>query len=341
MEKNVVLFLTTPNSHNRIKMCLENFKQLEKLGYDIITLTTTDCLPDYIYERSKLVIHDYNELVCSKKDYYKYFVESNGYGYFFWNDNYVHEVRFFQDTHFPSVFRNTRTLIHFAEALSYDKYFFVEDDHYFHDDDLIQIKNLFKKLDENDIIVFTFQKCSPLLNNPERVYCAWFHLAKTYSMNEIYKNVSYTKKQFLSDKNLYLNFYEYTFKQLIQLYKPQNSKLLELNDEINELFKNSSLNQIYSFKSLIDDARCNFIYDYQQNKRIFFYTSNGAKEPTNVKIYIDDHLFNENTLQPGCWYYVIISDEYISSTTVIVNDTYKKSFANLEIEDVIYNGKLT
>ena len=48
MSKNVILFLTSPNSVNRSKMCLKNFKQLENLGYDIITLSTTDLLPSYM-----------------------------------------------------------------------------------------------------------------------------------------------------------------------------------------------------------------------------------------------------------------------------------------------------
>jgi hypothetical protein len=73
MSNNVILFLTSPTSWDRSEMCLSNFKQLEKLGYDIITLTTSDGLPKYIYEKSRLVIHDYAEHKCEKKHYYKHF----------------------------------------------------------------------------------------------------------------------------------------------------------------------------------------------------------------------------------------------------------------------------
>ena len=46
--KKVVLYLTSPSSISRSNLSLKNFKQLQKLGYDIITLSTTDFLPDFI-----------------------------------------------------------------------------------------------------------------------------------------------------------------------------------------------------------------------------------------------------------------------------------------------------
>ncbi len=90
MSKNVILFLTSPNSVNRSKMCLKNFKQLLNLGYDIITLSTTDFLPSYIVEKSKHLIYDYTSHKCDKKFYYNYYKASGG-GYFMYDINSHHK----------------------------------------------------------------------------------------------------------------------------------------------------------------------------------------------------------------------------------------------------------
>lgn len=339
MNKNVVLFLTTPNSTSRIKMCLENFKQLEKLGYDIITLTTTELLPEYIYEKSKYVIHDYTEHKIYKKDYYEYFKESGGKGYFFWDTNYAHTVRLFHDTHFPSLLRNTKTLISFANSLCYENYFFVEDDHYFKDEDLNLINGFFNKLDVNDLIVFSFKRYKDQ-SIEEYVYCTWFHFGKVEKSNQLFENVAYTRKDFLNDKDNYLHFYEHVFKNLIQRYKTENMTVLELKDFLNSNFLTSKLNQIYSYKNLADDSRCNLIYNYKDNNRIFYYKSTSLDYEVNVKVFIDKKLTIERNLSPNCWYYAHISDEHINQMEVLINNTVKKSFENLKIDDVVYNGEL-
>ena len=57
-------------------MCLKNFKQLMNLGCDIITLSTTDLLPDYVVEKSKHLIYDYTTHKCDKKFYFDYYLET-------------------------------------------------------------------------------------------------------------------------------------------------------------------------------------------------------------------------------------------------------------------------
>jgi len=340
MKKNVVLFLTTPNSPSRAKLCLENFKQLEKLGCDIITLTTTDFLPEYIYENSKFVIHDYNEHKCTKKYYYNYYKKTSGLGYFFWDSNNSHTVRFFQDTHFPSLIRHTRTLIHFAKVLLYENYFFVEDDHFFHDDDLCKITQFFEKLNENDMIVFSFRRDGPDMNETEYVYCTWFHFGKLEKSNVLFKNFAYTSEDFIKNEDLYLHFYEYTFKKIIYEYKTPDLNLFEITKNVSEIFEKSSLNKIYSASNIDDDVRCNIIYDAKNNRNVLYYKGGGLNQSLDIKVYIGDNLIQQTNLPCGCWYYLPIENSSMNQIKVLLNGRIVKNFKNLRIDEIVYNGEM-
>lgn len=337
MKKNVVLFLTSPSSLKRIELSLNNFKQLEKLGYDIITLSTCDFLPDYICDKSKFIIYDYTTHVCENKEYYNYF-KKTGFGYFFLLNNNLHRIFSFHKTHFPSLLRNTRSLVHLAKSFDYEKYFYVEDDHFFHDDDLIKIKNYFDELDNKDLIIYSFDRNG---REGDIVYCTYFHFGKCVSMNSLIKNFAYNAYDYIhSNPDIYLQFYEYTFKKLITLNKPQDFKILEINKPVSSIFSKSKININYSYLNVDDDVRCNFFYDTFQKKPIFYYHTVGFKNVTNIKIYVDKNLNQNFDLQPDSWYALHIDENLINKTHVILNNCVKKSFEKLNVKDVIYNGEL-
>jgi len=338
MNKRVILYLTSPNSWGRSKMSLENFKQLKKLGYDIITLTTNDCLPKYFYDHSTLVIHDYTDQSCDRKHYYKYFKKTNGRGFFTWQANSVHTCNFFTKTHFPSLVRNMRTLIQCAESMNYDEYFYCEDDHFFHDDDLTRLNFHFSDLSKNDLVVFKFN-FDPK-DDSTSVYCSYFHFAKLQKMNEIIKNFAYSIKEFLNDPDLYLHAFETTFKNLILRYKPENFIILEKTNHLSTVFPKSNINMVYSYSNIDDESRCNFIKEVSINRNLFYYHTIGLKINVNLKIFINDNLHTEVDLVPCSWYAIHIDDNSINDVKLIFNNKIIKTFKNLNVNDIIYNGEL-
>ncbi len=335
MSKNVILFLTSPNSVNRSKMCLKNFKQLLNLGYDIITLSTTDLLPEYVIEKSKLIIYDYTTHKCDKKFYFDYYKISSG-GYFMYDFNTHHKVMFYHDTHFPSLLRNQRSLISYAKCLGYDNYFYIEDDHFIHNHDLCHIRKYFDKLTECDLITFCFKKQS---TSNEQVYCTYFHFAKVNSMFSIAKNFAYNEFEYKNNNiDIYGHFFETVFTKLVDTYKPDNFVVFEEHTNLNDIFKYSSINQVYSYRNLIDDSRCNFIYDIINNKPVFYYSSCLLPDPVRLKIYVGNVLHEDTTIHPGCWYYSYIDPSLIGNTKIVVNDKLVKTFDGSQ--NVIYNGEL-
>lgn len=342
MNKKVVLYLTSPSTWARRDMSLNNFKQLQKLGYDIITLTTNDFLSPYIYEHSKVVIHDYTEQVCESKDYYNYFKRTDLYGYFTWKRTDSHLSRFFSNTNFPSVLRNIKTLIQFANSMGYDEYFYCEDDHYFHDDDLNKLNIYYNQLDKNDLLVFTFNFCPD--DDISRIYCSYFHFGQVKKMINITKEFAYNSREFINrDPDIYMYAFETFFKNLILKHKPADFVISEVftDDGFTSIFKNSKINMVFSYTRLDDPMRCNFVYDTRTNTKPFYYDSSGLLEPTNLKLYINDVLNYESTLHPGRWVSYPIPDELINNTVVVINDKVVKSFKNLNINNIIYNGQLS
>lgn len=338
MNKNVVLFLTTPSSTNRIEMCLKNFKQLEKLGFDIITLTTTDLLPKYIYEKSKYLISDYTSHTCDKKFYYDFYNKTNGCGYYMYDVNESHRVILFSDTHFPSLLRNFRSLITYAKSLGYENYFYVEDDHFFHDNDLHLIHDFIEKLNEYDMVFFSFKTNR---HHEETAFCSYFHFGKVNTMFDISKNFAYSEYEYKNfDDNIYANFYETVFSKLVVKYKTEKDTILNVFDSLSTIFKNSSLNLVYSYKNIIDDARCNLLYDDINNVYLFYYSTVGFIEPIDFKITFDNNLYQHKVLPPGCWSYTFINSDLINKTDVIFNDKLIKSYRNVTLNNIIYNGKI-
>lgn len=337
--KKVVLYLTSPNSWKRTEMSLNNFKQIQKLGYDIITLSTVDYLPDYFYENSKTVICDYNQHTCDAKHYYEYKKRTGG-GYYIWNASSTHQVTFFHKTHFPSLLRNIKTLILFAKSMGYDEYFYCEDDHNFHVDDLLKVNSIFDELKQNDLVIFTFN-CTPGVES-SKVYCTYFHFGKLNDeVLNIFKNFAYNEHEFITkNKDLYLHFFERVFLNLIHFHKSENLKLKEITD-INELFDKSNLNMVYSFRNLEDDSRCNFIYNNITKNNIFYYHTCGIDVDVDLKIFVNEILHYHNVLNPGCWILTEIEDSLINQTKVVLNNKIVKTFKNLNVNDIIYNGELS
>jgi len=335
MSKNVILFLTSPSSINRSKMCFDNFKQLLNLGYDIITLSTTDLLPSYIVEKSTQLIYDYTSHKCDKKFYFDCHKASGG-GYFMYDNNSNHTVMLYSDTQFPSVLRNYRSLVSYAKCLGYDNYFYIEDDHFIHELDFQIIRNYIDQLSEYDLINFSMEK---ILTAEKPQWLTWFNFGKVNTMFDILKNVAYTEYEYKNDDiNIYGHFFETVFTKLIIKYKSENCKILEETTNIHDIFKHSSINQIYSYRNLLDDARCNFIYDTKNSKPVFYYSSVLLSEPVNVKVYIHDILHGETTLYPGCWYYNYIDPQLIENTKIVINGTFVKTFVGSQ--NFSYNGEL-
>lgn len=335
MSKNVVLFLTSPNNLTRKKMCLKNFKQLLNLGFDIITLSTTDLLPDEVIKNSKYVIYDYTTHKCDKKFYFDYYKVSGG-GYFMYDVNSNHKVMFYHETHFPSLLRNFRSLISYAKIMGYENYFYIEDDHFIHNHDLNVVRKYFDKLQEFDLITFSFRKHT---TSDELVYCTYFNFGNLEKMYNIAENFAYNEREYKSnDTTIYGNFFETVFTKLIEKYKPNDYRILNVNQNLNEVFPYSSINQVYSYRNLVDDARCNFIHDLINNKPVFYYCGVLLKEAINLKIYIDELLHENTTIYPGCWYFSYINAELIGNTRIIINDKLVKTFDPLQ--NTVYNGEL-
>lgn len=343
MNKNVILFLTTPDRPERIKIALANFRQLEKLGYDIITLTTTDLLPKYIYEKSKLVIHDYNEHKCSKKEYYNFYKET-GLGYFHNHHSGNCKIVMFSDTHFPSLLRNYKTLIYYAASHGYENYFYVEDDHYIHEDDFDVVRNYFNKLDDYDLIVFSFKRYGGI-ENKEMVVSSYFNFGKLNAMSIVVENFAYTSEEFnLKDKWVHLSFYEYMFGYLIRENSYPNIRIL--NEEffeggVNLVFPNSNINIIYSHNRVDAQSRCGLLYDPVNNINIYYHNSGGLTSPVNIKLFVNDIKSQEITLSPGNWSIWPMNEKDINNSYILIDGKYKKDFSTQVVKDIRYNGEIT
>ena len=331
MSKNVILFLTNPDSITRSNMCLKNFKQLLKIGCDIITLSVTDLLPVYIIKNSKHIIYDYTNHKCDKKFYYDYYKSSNGCGDYLSDDNHQHRVVFYHTTHFPSILRNYRSLITYAKNCGYENYLYIEDDHYIDDLDLFRVREYFEKLNEYELITFNFTNVQP-------VYCTYFNFGKVNEMFYMSKNFAYSEYEYKnSDPKLYGHFFEQVFTDLIHKYKPENYRILKEKQGI-DVFVHSSLNQVYSYRNLIYDGRCNFIHDVLNNKPVFYYSGISLTKPVDLKIFINEKLSTHTTVYPACWYFLHIDSNLISKTKVVINDNLVKTFDSSQ--NVMYNGEL-
>jgi len=331
MSKNVILFLANPDSITRSKMGLKNFKQLLKLGFDIVTLSVTDLLPKYIIEHSKSVIYDYTHHKGDKKFYYDYYKASGGFGDYISDTNDHHRVIFYHTTHFPSILRNYRSLITFVKNDGYQNYLYIEDDHYIDDLDLVVIREYFEKLNDYDLITFNF-------TNEQPVYCTYFNFGKVDVMFEISKNFAYTEYEYKhTDVSLYGHFFERVFTDLILKYKSDTCKILK-ESRGEDIFTHSSLNQVYSYRNLIYDGRCNFIYDVLNKKPVFYYSGVFLKDPIDLKIFVYKNVYAHTTIYPGCWYFLHIDGNLIDHTTIVVNDKLVKTFDSSQ--NVMYNGEL-
>jgi hypothetical protein len=337
-KKRVVLFLTSPNSWRRSEMSLNNFKQIEKLGYDIITLSTNDCLPDYFYKNSKIVIHDYNEHICEAKHYFEY-KKRTGYGYWIWYGSSIgHQVTFFHKTHYPSVIRNIKTLILFAKSMGYEEYLYCEDDHYFHTDDLLKINAFFDELKQNDLVVFPFNLTPD--DDSTKVYCSYFHFGKlNQEVLNVFKKFAYTSDEFIAEENLYFYIFEKIIINTIHAYKSENLKLKEIYN-FTELINNSKFNIVYSVQNLDDDSRCNFIYNDIDKNNVLYYHACGLNVNVDLKVFINDNPYYYTTVSPGGWALIQIENSLINKTKVVLNNKIVKTFKKLNVNDIIYNGEM-
>jgi hypothetical protein len=279
-----------------------------------------------------------------KKNIITNILKTPGFGYFSWqslsNDSYA-EARFFHETHFPSLLRNTRTLIEVSKSFGYEKYFYTEDDHYINDDDFHLVESNFKLLDSNDLVIYKFDPRSQN-SSGEYVYCSYLHFGKCNSMQNIVKNFPYTSYQFIkSDPSIFMHFYERLITTLINVHKYEGFKVFEHSELITNMFKNSKLNMVYSYCNLLDDSRCNIIYDKNNNKNVFYYNSTGIPQSLNLKIRINDSIITDKIMHPGCWFCLEIGDQDLNNTDIIINDKLIKSFKSLNINDVVYNGEIS
>jgi hypothetical protein len=222
-------------------------------------------------------------------------------------------------------------LITYAKNAGYEKYFYIEDDHYIDDLDLILIKEYFEKLNEYDLITFNFTDVQP-------VYCTYFNFGKVDLMFDISKNFAYTEYEYKNtDSKLYGHFFENVFTDLISKYKPGNYRVLK-EKQCWGVFSNSSVNQVYSYRNLIYDGRCNFLHDVVNNKPVFYYSGISLTSPVDLKIYVDNKLRAHTTVYPACWYFLHIEEDLIGKTKVVINDNFVKTFD--ASQNIMYNGEL-
>ena len=284
-------------------------------------------------------------LFRSKKEYYKCKKETAGLGYYHTQTTDAGwSINIFTDTGFPSVLRNLKTLIHTANAMKYEKYFYIEDDHYIDDRDFQRVHDYFTKLDNHDLLVFTYKRYGNTSDNKEMVTCSYFHYGRSESMCKISEKFPYTAKDFIErNKYIYLQFYEYMFGSILREYAYEGFKVYEesfTDIGVSLAFPHSKINMYYSFYKKDTESRTTLLYDESTNRYMHYYNSAGLTEIVNLKYFLRSQLVGEINLNPGCWQVWIVDVNDINDFVVVIDDKIKHDFSTQVIRDVIYNGEV-
>jgi hypothetical protein len=347
---DVILFLTSPRTPERESLSLTNLRQLAKLGKDIIVMSTVPNINEEYYRLAKLVTFDFFQGKISKFFYKK----ANTYpipylkpfGAFYYSSSDP-KYLIYTDTHFLSVFRNTKNLIKLSYALNYKNFFYVEDDHYFSETGLAKLNEYFLKIEHNAINALYFTN-------------VWTGLATTkvthphfWFGNSAYFNESVLHK-FPENYDELESQFPYTCDYETFLY---NASYLYVHNKTNVILESvkeggfeylfgsdTIINQIFSHFNISDDSRINIIPYKQPN--IYKLILNFKKfEITDdfiyVKVYINDELLVGIPLKLKESLNVIdlnLNLENKPNIKIVFNSDVVKEFKELTKDNVSKNG---
>lgn len=262
---DVILFLTTPSTKEREEMSLNNLRQLKKLGKDIIVMSTIPNINLEYYSLANLVVFDFFKGKIDKNLYKKAneyaipFLKPHGAFYYGFNDP---KFVIYTDTHFLSVFRNTKNLIKLAFALNYRNFLYMEDDHYFSDTGLIKLQEYFNRMSVEGLNGLYFTNTWDTLSVTDVIHSHfWFGNSSYFNesiLHQLPENHDDLEAQFPTSCDyetfLYNKIYKY-------VYNKQNIYLENIRGRtFEDIFGNDTkINQIFSHFNISDDSRINII----------------------------------------------------------------------------------
>jgi len=296
---DVILFLTSPRTPERESMSLENLRQLAKLGKDIIVLSTVGNINEEYYKLAKMVVFDFFQAKIDKFFYKKANTYSipylKPYGAFYYSSSAPNYL-IYTDTHFLSVYRNTKNLIKLAYALNYKNFFYVEDDHYFSDIGLDKINEYFLRIQHNSINALFFTNMwDGLVKSQVTHSYFWFGNSAYFNESILHKfpeNYDELESQFPYTCDYETFLYNATY---LYVHNKTNVVLESIKEGgFAAIFgSDSKINQIFSHYNISDDSRINILQYKQQNlyKLILnFKKFDLPDELFHVKVYVNDEL---------------------------------------------------
>jgi hypothetical protein len=342
--KDVILFLTSPSTEEKKQLALTNLRQLKKLNKDIIILSTNHITDLEFHDIAKYIIVDENKNVIYKKTYHKLIGYPQPYHsaksvfHYSINNNSGLNIIVYQDTNYFNVYKNTKNIISFANALQYENFFFVEDDHYFSDTGLDHINKYFKDIKSLNAIYFTNKWYHEIIRSHFWFgNCKYFQESILNRFPESIDDVDYNYP--------YFSFYEtflYT-KMYIDVHN-KNNVVFESFDKtpFNELFGgDSKLNQCDTCEYQNSDISCNILYNFKNNQPTFFFINKSVtKSNTLVEVYKNNTLVFERLLKIENDSWIIEPISIDGEIKVEVNGYLIKTF-NLNHDDILLNGYIS
>jgi len=346
----VILFLTSPKTKEREQMSLKNLRQLTKLGKDIIVLSTAGNINEEFFKLSKLVVFDFYDGKINKFVYKKsreYPVPCGGaFGSFFYscsNPPYV----IYTDTHFLSVFRNTKNLIKLALSLKYSNFFYVEDDHYFSDTGINKLSEYFTKMNaENLNAIYFGNTWTGMCTNP--VIHSYFWFGNTLYFNEsILDRIPETQEELESTYPDSIDYETYLYEVFyLNTYNISNIYFEDVkNGGFATIFgSDTNLNQIYSHNSIIDNSRSIFMFEKTTNILSFFINLQNLKFDKDhiiLEIHRNDILIFWGKLSTSHLFYALDFDLKLSekpNIRITFNSILTKEYKSMSEDDVRKNG---
>lgn len=351
---DVILFLTSPSTPKREELSLNNLKRLKLLGKDIIVLSTIPNISQEFNDLATLVVYDFYNGKIDKNLYKKaneYAIPyAKPYGSFFYLFT-LPTFTIYTNSHFLSVFRNTKNLIHLAHALHYKNFLFVEDDHYFSDQGLNKLNEYFLKINNESLNAIYFTNIWNINTKTNVMHPHfWFGNCEYFIesiVNRLPENRDELESQFPVSCDyetlMYFIFYEYT-------HNKHNIYMESVRDRgFQSIFGTDTIiNQVYSHHNISDDSRITILqhtnpnlYKLILNYRVFL-TDGISESTTNVKVFKNNVLIANNDFLLKDNVNTIDLDLNLDeqpSIKVMFNDVVVKEFKNLTKDIIIKNGR--
>jgi len=347
---DVILFLTSPSTPERETMSLTNLKQLKKLGNDIIVLSTIPNINPEYYDLSSLVVFDFfkgkifKQLYKKAHEYPVPFLKPSGSFYYWFHDP---KFTIYTDTHFLSVYRNTKNLIKLAYSLNYTNFLYIEDDHYFSDYGLVKLKEYFIRINNEQLngIYFTNKWDSTELGVMHSYF--WFGNSAYFNesiLSRLPENYDELESQFPISCDyetfLYTNIYTLVHNKQNILFENIRGR------NFDDIFGiETKINQIFSHYNITDDSRINILPYKEPNlyKLILnFKKFNMTENFTYVKVLRNDELICGVKLKLKEIISVIdlnLNLDDAPNIKVVFDNNVVKEFNGLTKNNVIKNGK--